>query len=272
MKHFFDSNRGVFSAAILALAALLATAPAMANGPIGEHVNHLQSHLGDYTKDVEWFIGKVDAIVTTYDSKNSKAVKTDELIDHWEEVDFHAAIETNFVPLYAKIWQGIYGVKQSIDDKQPIAEVRKQQVTLEQALWQSLGAIKLAAQFQERGLLDAIKTTSSTPTTLTGALDEVKHELDRVMAKYAEKLADEAIKIVHDTYLNLFEGVEGALIEQDADLVVALEKDFNVTLPKAIEDGKSTEQVEQVVNDMKAKLNHAKDLLQAAKKEKKDVF
>jgi len=30
-----------------------------------------------------------------------------------EEVKFHAAIEVNYVPAYAAIWQGIYGVKGS---------------------------------------------------------------------------------------------------------------------------------------------------------------
>jgi len=272
MKYFSSNYRTVFSAAILTLAALLTSGQVAANGPIGEHVNHLQDHLDNYTKDVQWLITKVDGIVTTYESKGRKAAQTDAVVDHWEAVDFHAAIETNFVPLYAKIWQGLYGVKQSIDDELPIDEVRQQQAVLEQVLWQALGAIKLAAQYQEQGLLSTIKTSSSTPTTLIGSLDEVKHQLDRVVAKYAEKLPGEAIKIVHDTYLNLFEGVEGALIEQDADLVVALEKDFNVTLPKAIEDTKSVDNVQQVVADMKDKLNHAKDLLQAANKEKKAVF
>ena len=60
-----------------------------------------------------------------------------------------------------------------------------------------------------------------------------------MVAKYAERLSDEATSIVHDTYLHLFEGVEGTLIEQDANLVEVLEKDFNVTLPQAISGNKT---------------------------------
>ncbi|WP_339616322.1 hypothetical protein [uncultured Gilvimarinus sp.] len=272
MKYFSGNCRTVFSAAAFALAALLFCGQAAANGAVGEHVNHLQDHLGDYTKDVHWLIGKVDGIVDTYEAQGTEAAKAGAVVDHWEAVDFHAAIETNFVPLYAKIWQGLYGVKQSVEDEQPIGDVREQQAMLEQALWQALGAVKLAAQYQQQGLVDTVKTTTSAPTTPTGTLDEVKHQLDRVVAKYAEQLSEQATKIVHDTYLHLFEGVEGMLIEQDADLVEALEKDFNVTLPKAIENSKSVDEVRQTVETMKGRLNRAKTLLEKAEKEQKDVF
>jgi len=103
-------------------------------------------------------------------------------------------------------------------------------------------------------------------------LDEVKHRLDRVVAKYAEQLVDEATSIVHETYANRFEGVEGELIEQDADLVADLEKDFNVTLPQALQRGASMDQVREVVNAMHGKLDRAKSLLAKAEQNKKDVF
>lgn len=258
--------------AVIGVTAILIGPPALANGPIGDHVNNLKGNLDRYGEEVEWMIGKVDGIVDAYEQKGTKAANTQAVVEHWEAVDFHAAIETTYVPVYAKIWQGLYGVKQGIDNKKPIAEVRQEQAKLEQALWQAFGAVKLAAQYQERGLLDKIKTTEGSPTTPVETLDEVKTRLDRVVAKYAEKLNDEAITIVHNTYLNLFEGVEGELIAQDAKLVEDLEKDFNVTLPKAIEGGASVDEVRKVVDAMHTKLDRAKSLLNKAEKDKKDVF
>jgi hypothetical protein len=108
--------------------------------------------------------------------------------------------------------------------------------------------------------------------TQSATIDEIKHKLDRVVAKYAERLSDEATSIVHDTYLHLFEGVEGTLIEQDANLVEVLEKDFNVTLPQAISGNKTVNQVREVVVDMQTKLTRAQTLIEKAEKSRKDVF
>ena len=52
--------------------------PVLANGPIGEHVNHLQANIKDYSEEVEWMIGKVDTMVSDYESKGAKAVKSDD--------------------------------------------------------------------------------------------------------------------------------------------------------------------------------------------------
>ncbi|WP_020209800.1 hypothetical protein [Gilvimarinus chinensis] len=258
--------------ALLAASLCLAAMQISANGDIGEHVNHLQDNLGKYEKEVNWINGRIDNMVDTYEAKGAKAAESDQVVDIWEAVLFHSAIEVNYVPIYASIWQGLYGVKEAIDAEKPVAEVRAEQAKLEQSLWQALGAVKLAALYQQRGLLDKVKTTESAPTTPSATLEEVKHRLDRVVAKYAEQLPEEATSIVHDTYLNLFEGVEGALIEQDAALVESLEKDFNVTLPKAISAGGSVDQVRGVVTDMQTKLDNAKDLLEQAESERKDVF
>ena len=111
----------------LVLASTFIAQPVLANGPIGEHVNHLKENLKDYSEDVEWMISKVDTMVTDYETKGAKAVKSDDLIEYWESVKFHSAIETNYVPVYASIWQGIYGIKMAIDDKKPASEVREHQ-------------------------------------------------------------------------------------------------------------------------------------------------
>ena len=256
----------------LLLASAFMAQPVLANGPIGEHVNHLQENIKSYKEEVEWMIGKVDTMVSDYDTKGAKAVKTDDLIEYWESVKFHSAIETNFVPVYASIWQGLYGVKMAIENGKPAAEVRKEQKAMNIALWQGLGAVKLAAKFQQKGLLDTVKATATKEMTQSATIDEIKHKLDRVVAKFAERLQDEATEIVHDTYLHLFEGVEGTLIEQDANLVEVLEKDFNVTLPLAIKNSKSVDEVRDVISDMQTKLDRAKVLIEKAEKARKDVF
>ena len=81
-----------------------------------------------------------------------------------------------------------------------------------------------------------------------------------------------ATTLVFDTYLQRFEGIEGALIELDAPLVEDLEKDFNVSLPQAIEQDKGVDAVREVVNAMQVKLDKAYALLAEAEKNRKSVF
>lgn len=256
--------------AALSLMALLATAPALANGPIGDHVNDLQAHLTEYSDEVVWLIDQIDAIVADYERGGLAAAHPEAVVEHWEAVRFHAAIETNYVPVYASIWQGLFGVRQAIEQEQPLADVRAQQAYLEQSLWQALGAVKVAAQFQQRGLVAVIEGTEA--TTPVETLEEVKQRLDRVLAKYAERLPEEALSIVFDTYLTRFEGVEGDLIEQDAALVEDLEVDFNVTLPQAIERNASVDELRAVVLAMQSKLDRAQALLEEAEENRASVF
>ncbi|GAA4824735.1 hypothetical protein GCM10011365_04900 [Marinicella pacifica] len=245
---------------------------AVANGEITDQVNHLQDHISEYTEEVHWLLDKYNSVVDAYEKQGQEATDTQKLIDFWEEVDFHAAIETQFVPIYANVWQGIYGIKQGIDEGKTVQEVRMEQDKLNQALWQALGAVKLAANLQQRGIIEKIKTTEVEPTSAPETIDDIKDRLDRVVAKYAEQLSDVAVTLVHDTYMQRFEGIEGALIEQDAQLVEDLEKDFNVTLPQAIEGEKSVDEVRQVIGMMKQKLNKAKQLLVAAEADRQPVF
>ena len=78
--------------------------------------------------------------------------------------------------------------------------------------------------------------------------------------------------MLHDTYLQRFEGIEGALIELDAELVEDLEKDFNVTLPQAISKDTSVDNVRAVVETMQVKLDKARSLLVKAEESRKSVF
>ena len=254
-----------------AIAISMFTGQVFANGEIGDHVNNLHAHLKEYNEEVQWLVGKYDGVVNAYEAK-PESVDSDSLIEYWEEVDFHSAIETQYVPIYATIWQGIYGVKMAIDNGADIAVVRQEQDKLNQALWQALGAVKLASQYQKKGLVAAVQTTESEPTTAPEVLEDIKLRLDRVVAKYAEQLTEVATTLVHDTYLQRFEGVEGALIALNADLVEDLEKDFNVTLPQAISQDKGVDAVRSVVESMQEKIDVAKGLLEAAEQQRRDVF
>lgn len=265
-------NNNLFLALSFSVLTLFTINTATAGGEVGDHVNHLTDNLNKYSEEVVWLISKTDDIVDRYQKSGAKEANSKSLVDNWEAVNFHAAIESNYIPLYATIWQGIYGVKDAIDKNQPIEQVRAEQQKYEKALWQSLGAVKLAAQFQDKGLLEKVALRDGPPTNSVEALDKIKTRLDRVTAKYAEKLVKESVEIVHDTYLNLFEGVEGELIALDAALVEDLEKDFNVTLPKALESKASLDDVRKVVNSMGAKLDKAKSLLVKEKANKKKVF
>lgn len=256
--------------AALGFSALFAAANALADGPVGEHVNDLQAHLDGYAEEVSWLIEQVDGIVVAYEKAGLKGAQPEAVVDHWESVKFHSAIETNYVPLYASIWQGLYGVRTAIEKEAPASDVRAEQEKLEQALWQSLGAVKLAARYQEQGLLPVVEATEA--GTPAETIDIIGRELDRVVAKYAEQLPAEATRLVQDTYLQRFEGIEGQLIEQDAKLVEDLEVDFNVTLPRAIQEGAPVDRVREIVGAMQDKLARAKTLLEEAGKKRADVF
>lgn len=259
-----------FATKILLLLAAVMPLQSYADGPVGDHVNELQEHLGEYTTEVDWLISQITTMVDTYEQSGAKAAKPEMVVDHWEAVKFHSAIESNYVPLYASIWQGLFAVRQSIEGKESVATVRAHLEELDRVLYQALGAVKLAAQYQDQGLLQEVSTREA--VTPAATLIEVKQKLDRVLAKYAEKLSDEAIKIIQETYLTRFEGVEGVLIEQDADLVEDLEIDFNVRLPKAIQDGKSIDEVRTVILAMQEKLDQARSLVKEAEKNRQKVF
>ena len=243
-----------------------------ANGEIGDHVNDLQAHLSQYEEEVNWFIDEVNEIVHTYEMQDSESAVTDVLIDNWESVDFHAAIETNYIQIYASIWQGIYGVKSSIDEASDISLVTQEKINLERSLWQALGAVKLAAKYQQEGVFGGQQTTGSQILSSSETLEEIKASLDRSVAKFAERLPEEATDIVLETYLQLFEGLEGDLITQNADLVEDLEKDFNVTLPQALNSDSTLSEVRSVVESMKGKLDRSKILLGEAENSRREVF
>ncbi len=242
------------------------------DGEVGEHVNNMQEHLVNYESEIVWFLDELSKIIIAYEDGGSNEYSSDMLIDNWEAVDFHAAIETNYIQIYASIWQGIYGVKASLDSGESLDSVDAQVAGLQKALWQGLGAVKLAARFQSEGLIGTQGDIDSRSLSPSETLDAIKSELDRAIAKSAERLPAEATDIVLSAYLELFEGLEGDLITLDAELVEDLEKDFNVTLPQALGSELSIDDLNQVVSQMKGKLDRSKELMQEAEASRRSVF
>ena len=247
-----------------------------AHGEIGEDIQNMREHLPEYEESVRVFLKSVDGLVDQYEDEGADAVDTEQFAGFWEDALIHYAVELNYVPLYAKIWQGIYGIKEGIEAGKPIEEIRATQTGLNQTLWQGLGVVKLAAKVQAEKKAAGETTESEDPESeRLGPVETVaviQDKVDRIMAKCAERDFAAAKEMVHDTYLNLFEGIEGELIEHDADLVVALEKDFNVTLPRQIEAEASLDEIKESTAAMKEKLGRAGELLAEAEKDKKEVF
>ena len=259
--------RAPLAAAFFALVSL----PALATGNVGEHVQDLEAHLDHYNMEILEILGTVSGLVDRYRRDGELANAQSALVDQWEAVDFHAAIETNYIRVYAMIWQGLYGVGSSIENAASLADVEAAVETLEIALWQGLGAVKMASLVQKNGGL-VVAASSGDDASPTSTLAIIKQELDRVVAKYAEQVPEEAVDIVHETYLTRFEGIEGQLIEQNAELVEDLELDFNVTLPRAIQAGGPVDDVRTVVRLMQEKLDTAAALLEAAEQARSKVF
>ena len=227
---------GLLSFALCAPVFADAPGNASAHGGSDAHVRELSNHLAEYEAEIKWLLDKAQALIQVYADKGSKGVNTDELIDNFEAVKVHLAIELNYVPIYAEVWQGIYGMKQAMEEGKPAAEAEAQRMAFAKALWQGMGVVKLAAQHQLAQPAPSTSTDEAAQSP-TATLEEIADTLDDVLALYRKGEIEKAKSLVHATYLNRFEGVEGALIEQDADLVEDLEKDFNVTLLKALQSG-----------------------------------
>lgn len=253
---------------VLAASVGLGATNALAHGEAGEHVEELKEHLGTYEGDVNRFTERLDAMAKTYAENGPDAVETDQLIELWEDVKLHAAVETNYVPVYASIWQGIYGFKEAVDNDSGIEKVRAEQEALEAVLWQGLGVVKMASQHQASEGSDDEEADAAEGDPI----DRIVTNLEKVTVEHAEGETEEATELVHDTYMEIFEGIEGALIEQDAELVESLEKDFNVTLPQQIKKGAPVSRVTAQVDAMKEKLMRAQELLEKAEESQGDVF
>lgn len=140
-------TRHYWIAPLIALClAALPPGPALAHGEIDEeHLAEFHLHLDDYEGEVEELIAEVRAIAAGSTTGDGTASALDELIEHWEEVGVHAAIETKASVTYPDIWQTLVVFRQAVEEDRGAEAVRAAADDLEAALWQAYGALRLAA-------------------------------------------------------------------------------------------------------------------------------
>lgn len=139
---------GVFAATVslLLAAALLASPVAVAHGETDEEkLAAFQHHIDDYEAEIAQLVAAVDAIVAEHASGAPGDGRVDALIEQWEAVAVHEAIEYKATLAYPGIWQGIVGLKQAVETGKAAETVAAAGEQLKAALWQGLGALKLAA-------------------------------------------------------------------------------------------------------------------------------
>lgn len=261
------------AAAVLAVSVLSLPGAALAHGEAGEHVNELQEHMSEYAGDINAMIGSVNDIVSNYEAGDDYADEAKELIEQWESVEFHEAVESRAMPLYPPIWAAIGAFSTALKEGAPAATVQAKGDAIAAALWQGYGALKLLATRDKsghgQGHADKHKKGRLSNEAV---LDTIDDNLDRVLVLYKEGNSEKAQELIFDTYMNYFEGIEGDLIEQDADLVSGLEADFNATLPQLVKSGAPASEVDAQIDAMQDQLDKAEDLLEQAEQAESSVF
>lgn len=264
----------LFAPLALSLAMLSGPAPVHAHGEADESVQEFHEHIDDYRGEIDAFVADIEPIVAAYRDGDDVQPMIDGLIERWEDVAVHGAVETHVPSMYPGIWQGIIGLQQATLEARPAEDVASVAADLEAALWQALGALRLAAvqvESGERGHAEAAHDggdAAAGPETV----DRIIAELDDAVDAYAGGNTDRAEALIHDAYMKRFEYLEGDLIEQDAELVSQLEQDFNATLPLLMQNDASTDQVREALAGMKNQLERARELLVEAEQSRSEVF
>ena len=248
-------------------AALLFAQTVSAHGDDAPSVAEVGEHIGDYENEIADMNDTVAAIVADYDKGDSVGERVDELVDTWENVEFHEAVETHAMVLYPPIWTALGGLREAVDEPDATAEVQSWQARFDHALHEGVGALKLVAA---QGA--AAPTPKPAEPADASTIDIIKRNLDTVVERYRSGDVEAANALLHQTYMERFEGIEGTLIESDADLVTDLEKDFNATLPLLMEKSASPNKLASAVESMQAKLDRAQTILDEAADNKPSVF
>ncbi len=256
---------------LLVAAATISVAPVHAHGEAGEDLAEFHKHIDDYRADVERLIGEADAIVEVYREGGDAEAGVQSLIESWEEVGIHAAIETRATILYPLVWQAVLGLMQAVEGDAGVEQVRAAAADIGAALWQGLGGVRLAAFQVEQGQAVA----APTPAHAGGGAEQIaqiRTELEQALEAYAAGDLKRAEMLVHDAYMKRFEYLEGDLIGQDAELVEDLELDFNARLPQLMQQGAKVAALRDKLDDMFADLDRAAELLARAEADRPKVF
>ena len=97
----------------------------------------------------------------------------------------------------------------------------------------------------------------------TAVIERIEGDLEAAVEAYEAGNESRAQSLVKGTYLSNFEGIEGALIEQDPALVEELEADFNERLLGLFAENASVSAVEDRVATMEERLERAETILAA---------
>lgn len=269
---------GIRLAAAFALWALciLPVPQAAAHGEADEEMlAEFHEHLDDYRAEIDALRAELAPILDGYAADQAVKPRVEALIEHWEEVAVHAAIERKATVTYPGVWQALIALQQAVDGGRPPADVRAAGERVEAALWQGFGALKLAASQVGSGMgasavatADAADAAESGPETIA----RIIADLEQAVAAYEANELSRAEGLIHETYMTRFEGLEGDLIERDPDLVTALERDFNATLPLLMQQGASMQEVEATLQSMKEQLETAGTILESVERSRSEVF
>lgn len=260
----------LLQAAALALVAAV-SGPAAASGDWSGVAGEFHKHIDDYEAEIEALVDEAESIAAARASGKDVDSRLAGYVDRWESVDVHGAIETQATVTYAGIWQGIIQMQQAGGSGASREEFRARVEDLKAALWQGFGAVRLAASQVRSGQAPAAEPAheDAAPTEVVDAIiGELREAVDAYEAGDAAKAKD----LIARAYIQRFEGLEGDLIEQDPDLVTSLEKDFNATLPLAMDNGKSVSAVRDELERMIGDLETAKDLLAESEQSRSEVF
>jgi hypothetical protein len=249
------------SASRLALAALLAVAAPLAGAHgDGEGVDEFHEHIDDFEVEVAELAAFADELAARPGPLPES--ETTGLIDAWEAVEIHEAIELKATPLYPPVWQTLIGLKQALENGAGDAALAERSAAFHGSLLQGLGALKLAASQVRAGTAPVAEAHGDEDVATTVAA--IRDALDDAVAHYAEGDLAGAEAEIHEAYMQRFEGLEGELIALDADLVSTLEADFNANLPLRMQDGADLERVRARVDVMGERLDRVERLLEAA--------
>ncbi len=140
-----------FLSLLVSLTLLVAAGGVLAHGESDESVAEFHLHLDDYSGEIDAFVAEVDSIVEAHRAGEDARGGIDGLIERWEEVAVHGAIETHAMVTYPTIWQRMLGLQQAVLEGQPAPAVAEAADALEASLWQGFGALRLAAARRDAG-------------------------------------------------------------------------------------------------------------------------
>lgn len=267
------------AAAVAAVLLLPISSAALAHGKAGEEVAEFYEHMDVYASNINSLIATIEGIVADYEPGASYAEEIEALTKQWETVDFHMAVETKATPLYPPIWAALERFSTALKEGAPIGTVRARAEDMIAALWQGYGALKLLAVRQEHGHPNRghhydHDEGEHAPAQTSGdaVIDTINDNLEQVLALYKKSQSEAAQELIYNTYMQYFEGIEGDLIEQNAELVAGLEVAFNATLPRLIKNHAPVEKVAAQIEAMQKDLDKARELLAAAERQESSVF